>query len=222
MEHSIRENPFDAHADRYDQWFESPRGRAIFALEAAALRELLGPKKGRWLEVGVGSGRFAVALGVEEGVDPSPAALAYAARRGVRTRLGRAEALPWPEAVFDGALMVVTICFVEDPSKALAECRRVLRPGGRLLTGLVPADSPWGRLYAQKARQGHLFYTPAKFYTCEQVARLAEAEGLAFRDARSALLAPPEAPEIDPSLRAGVVPGAGFVAMEFVKPGEGG
>lgn len=35
--------------------------------------------------------------------------------------------------------------------KAELKCLRVLRPGGRLLIGAVPADSPWGRIYIGKS-----------------------------------------------------------------------
>ena len=74
---------FEAGADRYDAWYDTPRGRAIFAAERAALAPLLTGLPRPWLEVGVGGGRFASALGVQFGVDPAGAALALARRRGV-------------------------------------------------------------------------------------------------------------------------------------------
>ena len=100
-------NPFDTHADRYDAWFDSPDGQAIFTHETTCLRELMGETEGRWIEVGVGTGRFAQALGVEEGVDPSEAVLALAAVRGIRARVGYGESLPYPDATLNGILMVV-------------------------------------------------------------------------------------------------------------------
>ena len=134
-------NPFDIEANSYDEWFDSPTGRAIFSQELACLRELIGKAEGRWLEVGVGTGRFAQALGIREGIDPSLAALSYASNRGIRTQLGYAENLPYSQNSFDGILMVVTLCFLADPVKAFDQCRRVLKDEGRLIVGLVPTES---------------------------------------------------------------------------------
>lgn len=208
---------FDQLAARYDAWFESPEGSAIFRVEAACVREAMGAPRGRWLEVGVGTGRFARALGIGDGVDPSREVLQYARSRGVRTAVGFAEHLPYPDAAFDGAVMVVTICFVSDPGRALRECARVLRPGGRLVVGLVPADSPWGQNYAEKGRAGHPFYSAAKFYTCEEIARLAREAGFTEAEAKSCLFEPPGTAPADISTRPGIVPGAGFVALAFTR-----
>ena len=64
-------------------------------------------------------------------------------RKRLRRRVGgrddveivdaRAEALPFPDASFDTAVVTFTLCSVADPDAALAEIARVLRPGGRLL-----------------------------------------------------------------------------------------
>ena len=45
----------------------------------------------------------------------------------------RAEALPFPDASFDTAVVTFALCSVDDPDTALAEIARVLLPGGRLL-----------------------------------------------------------------------------------------
>jgi len=209
-------NPFDTKAAAYDAWFDSPEGRLIFTQESACLEELIGGVEGRWLEVGVGTGRFAHALGVTEGVDPSSAVLEMASRRGIRTRVGCGEDLPYADGVFDGVLMVVTVCFLADAAKTLEECSRVLEPGGRVVVGLVPADSPWGELYARKGREGHPFYSAAGFYTCDEVVALAVRAGLAFGLARSCLFTPPGEPLTAGPPREGIVPNAGFVALEFV------
>jgi SAM-dependent methyltransferase len=139
-----------------------------------AVRALL-PWSGRGLEIGVGTGRFAGPLGVALGVDPAGRMLRYARRRGVRVAAAVAEALPFAEAAFDYALVVTTICFVEDPLAMLREARRVLRPGGQLVVGMVDRDSPLGREYvAQQA--ANVFYRAATFYSAAQVAaRLREA-----------------------------------------------
>ncbi len=54
---------FDDLADRYDAWSDTASGRVLSDLELGALRPLLAGTAGPRLEVGVGSGRFATALG---------------------------------------------------------------------------------------------------------------------------------------------------------------
>ena len=213
----MSDNPFNRLAQRYDAWFESEQGAPIFAAEVACVRRLLEDVPRPWLEVGVGTGRFAEALGVDEGIDPSEPVLEIAARRGVRVRSGQAEALPCEDHSFGGVVMVVTICFVQDPRAALAECARVVTGDGAVIVGLVPADSTWGRLYARQGAEGHAFYSAATFYTCAQIMDLASEAGLRLERAMSCLPNPPEE-EVDPSAPPweGVDEAAGFVAMRFV------
>jgi ubiquinone/menaquinone biosynthesis C-methylase UbiE len=168
-----------------------------------------------WVEVGVGSGRFARALGVPEGVDPSRPLLEMAAARCIGTVEGAAEDLPYPDGSLDGILLVVTLCFLDDPDGAMGEFARVLRPGGRLLVGFVPADSPWGRHYARRASEGHPFYSVARFYTAGRVTEMAARNGFVFDGAASALRDGPDEGARPKSVSDGALPGWGFVAMDF-------
>lgn len=73
------------------------------------------------------------------GVDPSPELLGRAQdallRSGRRANFanGIAEALPFENSSFDSVVTTFTLCSVQDPTAALSEVRRVLRPGGRLI-----------------------------------------------------------------------------------------
>jgi SAM-dependent methyltransferase len=127
------------------------------------VRALL-PWSGRGLEIGVGSGRFAAPLGVEFGIDPAAEMLAYARARGVRVACAVAEALPFADAAFDYALVVTTICFVDDAAAMLAEARRVLKPGGELVIGFIDRTSDLGRHYLAH-REENVFYRDARFYS---------------------------------------------------------
>ncbi|MGE3779060.1 MAG: class I SAM-dependent methyltransferase [Pirellulaceae bacterium] len=180
----------------------------------SCVQDVISDKNGRWLEVGVGTGRFAAAIGVREGVDPSEPALLLARSRGIDTRHGTAEQLPYSEGTFDGILLVATLCFVADPCAAMREFRRVMKPGGRLVIGMIPSDSPWGKLYVEKSRQGHPFYATAHFYTAANVILLAANAGFSFARACSCLLNPPNStPKHETSC--GIVQEAGFVCHGF-------
>jgi ubiquinone/menaquinone biosynthesis C-methylase UbiE len=103
------------------------------------------------LEIGVGSGPNLALYGpaVERvcAIDPSPELLRLAGRRSAEAAIpvsltrASAERLPFLDAVFDTVVMTWTLCSVADPALALAETRRVLKPGGRLVFvehGLAP------------------------------------------------------------------------------------
>jgi len=116
---------------------------------------------GKVLELGIGGGmnlQFYDPSKVESvsGVDPSDElrAFALAAERpeGLKVDIqkGTAESLPFEDASFDCVVCTFTLCSVQSPTAALAEAKRVLRPGGRFLFcehGLAPdADvSKWQR-----------------------------------------------------------------------------
>jgi len=212
----VQSNPFDKLTDRYDAWYDSDEGSQIFAIEVACVRQLLDERRGRWLEVGVGTGRFAKALGVVDGLDTSLPMLGLAVARGIRGGVGRGESLPYLDSRFDGVLLIVTICFLDGPAGALSECARVLRKDGSLIVGIVPADSPWGKFYRRKGEQGHPFYAIANFYSCEEVIAMAERDGFVLDNAMSCLFSGPGEPvEQSETSRTGVVAEAGFVALRF-------
>jgi len=90
------------------------------------------------------------------GLDFSPAMLAEVRRRlpEVELREGDAEALPFADASFDAVVSSFGIHHVERPRRALAEARRVLRPGGRLAFTLwaPPDENPAWRLLVEAVR----------------------------------------------------------------------
>jgi SAM-dependent methyltransferase len=139
--------PFEQNADEYDAWFE--RNPAAYRTELRAIKTAL-PASCIGLEIGVGTGRFAAPLGIRRGLDPSPAMAAIARTRGFEVTIGKAELLPFAAEEFDFALMVTTICFVDDLGAALQDAARVLNPGGSLIVGFIDRDSPLGRLCAER------------------------------------------------------------------------
>ncbi len=209
---------FDSIADSYDRWYDEPDGRAVFNAELQCLRPLCRHPVDRWLEAGVGTGRFASSLGIANGMDPSVPMLRHAAARGIRTCAGRAESIPFPADSFDGVLLALTLCFIADPQKALNECSRILRPGGSLLLGIIPADSPWGRAYEKKKKQGRSVYAYATFYRTPDIVAWMKTAGLELKRAASTLFwSPEERPETNPRSECGMHPEAGFLGLLFEK-----
>ena len=191
-----RIEPFEAHAERYDAWFE--RHQASYVSELLALRPFV-PMSGRGLEIGVGGGRFAAPLGVEVGIDPSRTMLERARARGVEVFEGTAEHLPFSEDSFDHALVVTTLCFVDSPAAMLAEARRVLRPAGTLVIGFIDRDSPLGRDY-EAHREASVFYRDATFYCARDVERLLLEAGFSVRSWAQTLARPlAETLDIEPA-----------------------
>lgn len=204
---------FDLEAQHYDDWFETPDGRTLFENELAAIRLLWRDEFRPALEVGVGTGRFAQALGVEFGIGPAPGALRLAERRGIKASLARGEALPFPDAEFGGVLMIATLCFAEDAPALFREAARVLRADGRLLVGDIPADSPWGKEYQRKKEAGHPFYRSARFYTVEQIVTMLTEAGFMGAGFASTLTHSPLAPPTPEIPQTGLAGDAGFVAI---------
>jgi ubiquinone/menaquinone biosynthesis C-methylase UbiE len=106
-------------------------------------RELVGPAAGRVIEIGAGTGlsfaHYGDAAERVVAIEPDPHMLARAeeraAERGdglVELRQLDAERLPFADGSFDTAIASLVLCSVASPPAALAELRRVLRPGGTL------------------------------------------------------------------------------------------
>jgi ubiquinone/menaquinone biosynthesis C-methylase UbiE len=157
--------PFEKYTQRYEEWFE--KHKFAYLSELKAVKEIL-PKFEKGLEVGVGTGRFAVPLGIQYGVEPSKKMAEIAEKRGVKVINGVAENLPFEDESFDLVLIVTTICFVDDILKTLKEAYRVLKPNGYLVIGFIDKNSPLGEYY-QKIKEKNPFYREAKFISTDEL-----------------------------------------------------
>jgi SAM-dependent methyltransferase len=156
---------FDKYSDEYDEWFDTHTW--VYQSEVLAVKRVL-PQSGKGIEIGTGTGRFSIPLGITIGVEPSKAMAEIARSRGITIYNSKAENLPFDDNAFDFALMVTTICFLEDPLQALKEIRRILRPGGKIIIGMLDKDSPIGNLYEAKKNESK-FFKYADFYSVNRV-----------------------------------------------------
>jgi len=156
---------FAESAQEYDAWFD--RHRLVYESELRALKGFM-VSGGIGLEIGVVTGRFAVPLGIEFGVEPAKGMADMARQRGIRVIRAVGEFLPFRSASFHLALLVTTLCFLRDPQRALAEATRILQPGGQILIGMIDRDSPLGRSY-EAHKPESTFYRQANFYSISQV-----------------------------------------------------
>lgn len=164
--------------------------RRRFTVSRRRLRRIAGllgkkPDEIRLLDVGCSRGLFVDAasrLGFQaEGVEPAPRIAAAAQAAGLKVHAGLLEEQHFPEQSFDALTLFEVVEHLKDPRGLLAECRRILKPGGILLLSTGNAAS-W-TVAAMGARWdyfhialdgGHIsFFNPAS------IRRLAAACGFA-------------------------------------------
>ena len=184
----MNDNPFETRAREYDAWYD--RFPNLFRSEVLAVRALL-PPPGRWVEVGVGTGRFAAELGIHLGVEPADAMAVLARNHGIEVIDGHAEALPLGSESVDAVFFITTLCFVKDLNLALCEALRILRPGGCCIVALLPLDSPLGQITHTHASED-AFFRYAKLRTKSEIFRILRAAGFTVQQTVQTLLGSPE------------------------------
>ncbi len=204
---------FDLNVQDYDNWFDTPKGKILFNMEVEAVKRLVRKMNHPFLEIGVGTGRFAKEIGIDFGIDPSQEALRLAKRRGIQVKKASGERLPFKDEFFGCVFILVTLCFVEDPGKVLAEAKRVLKPGGGLIVGLINRESPWGKLYLKKKEEGHPIYKHARLYSVKEVIEMMGIAGMQTEAYSSALLQPPSESPHEEAAYSWFKTGAGFICI---------
>lgn len=124
-------------ADELERYYSPGRSWQSLALGIAALLDL-----GDVLDVGSGDGAAAASLAPHSRsltcIDTNARLVESAKERlarfdHVKTLVADVHALPFADASFDAVMMFHTLTYAERPARAIAECARVLRPGGRLV-----------------------------------------------------------------------------------------
>ncbi len=181
---------YDLAAPLYDAW----KWQALWrAAELPFIRAVLEPQgPARLLDVGCGTGWYLQHLSPwcaeAVGVDLSQGMLAQARRRLPEAELVQADArdLPFGEGRFDLVLSTRVLSHIAGPEAALAEARRVLRPGGLVVVSDVDAAHPYAHTRLP-VDQGHVLAHSYK-HPRAQIEALFEAQG--FASVGAALISP--------------------------------
>ena len=136
MPEAKKASPARSPAEIYDEFFVP----ALFHPWASVVTDAAAIAPGQSvLDVACGTGVLARAVadrvglsGSVAGLDSSEEMLEVARRKSdtIEWRMGRAEAIPFPDESFDAVVSQFGIMFFEKPAGALREMIRVLRPGG--------------------------------------------------------------------------------------------
>lgn len=142
---------FGRLAGKYDRWYDTRLGKAYDRLERKTVSRYL-PRissGGRLLDVGCGTGhwsRFFAARGFKvTGIDLSGEMIAQARSRkspGCHFKKADARSLPFADGSFDLITAMTVLEFIPDPRPALQEMFRCLKPGGKVLLGLLNRSAP--------------------------------------------------------------------------------
>jgi len=113
---------------------------------------LAGLRPGKLLEIGPGTGENLRAMkgwGWDtQGVDIDPAAVENARSKGLKVDLGFLEEQNYPSSFFDAVVSLHSLEHIPDPIATVAECVRILRPGGKLVI-VTPNSASFGhRLFS--------------------------------------------------------------------------
>jgi SAM-dependent methyltransferase len=160
-------NDYDSFAEAYSAENENSFANAYY--ERPAMLALAGNVAGRRiLDAGCGSGPLSAALrdrgAVVTGMDASARMLALAKRRlgdDVALHLvDLRDRLPFADGAFDDVVASLVLHYLEDWGPTLAEMRRVLRPGGRLIASV---DHPFVAYTFQDPRPDYFATTSYTF-----------------------------------------------------------
>jgi ubiquinone/menaquinone biosynthesis C-methylase UbiE len=164
---------FENNSEHYEEWFEN--NPSVYASEINALKKNI-PITSKGIEIGIGSGRFAIPFNIRFGIDPSLTMLNISLKKGLKVINGIAESLPITNNYFDYVLMVTTICFVDDIKKTFNEAYRIIKDNGYIIIGFVDKNSLIGKLYQQKKNKS-LFYKEATFFSTSEITEYLKESG---------------------------------------------
>ncbi len=196
--------------EEYDEWYQ--RHYDIYSAELSAVRKFTDLYSNPRLEVGVGTGRFSGPLGIEYGLDPDARMLEFAKKRGVKTILGYAENMPFPNDYFEMVLVCTSLSFFSDPKMAVKEIHRILKREGGFVLAFIPKNSYFGKKYENLKIGGDKRFKNARFYEFSEVIEILK-NYFKILDVVSTLIGE----TMDTAVLSGYIPSANFVVIHSKK-----
>ena len=156
---------FEEYTMEYDNWFV--KNNNLYLSELNAIKEFI-PVNKNGIEIGIGTGQFALPLGINIGVEPSVKMAEVSKNKGINVIKAVAENLPVDNEKYDFVLMVTTVCFFDDVQQAFNEAYRILKHNGFIIVGLIDKNSELGKIYEKNKTQSK-FYNQANFYSVDEI-----------------------------------------------------
>lgn len=175
---------FDNVADRYDRWYNTPRGAIYDRFEKKAVDKLLKNhnEDKKLLEVGCGTGHWSEFFSEKgykiTGIDISERMVTIAKNKNIARssfRVMDGHSMSFADNSFDIAAAITTLEFAADPNAMIAEMARCVRkPGGKLFFGVLNALSEYNRKRKNEAGSP---YASANLFSPGKLKRILEPLG---------------------------------------------
>jgi ubiquinone/menaquinone biosynthesis C-methylase UbiE len=175
---------FDNVVDRYDRWYDTPRGAIYDRFEKKAIDKLLKnhTEGKRLLEVGCGTGHWSKFFSMKGyeiiGIDISERMVTIAKNKNIARSSFHAmdgNSMSFADDSFDIAAAITTLEFATNPEQMIAEMARCVRKsGGELLFGVLNALSKYNRKRKNKVGSP---YSSANLFSPEKLKGLLEPLG---------------------------------------------
>lgn len=156
---------FEKYFNEYDNWFVENQN--IYKSELEAVKKFV-PTNKTGVDIGIGTARFTLPLGVKIGVDPSSKMCEISRSKGVEVFNASAEKLPFDNNMFDFVLSVTSVSYFDNVLAAFTEMYRILKPDGFAVIGFICKNSEFGNFYENKKEQSK-FYKEALFYSVNEI-----------------------------------------------------
>ncbi len=174
---------FDKMAETYEGWFQ--KNNLIFKSELDAIKDIASDLSGDKIEIGVGTGNFAIALGIADGVEPSLEMGKIATSKGINVITNSAEEFTIDKQ-YDVAFMITVDCFLTDICKAFLNIKKAIKSDGHLIMAFLNIDSTFGKKWYSE-KKNHPAYIDAKFNMYTKISNQLKECGYEIVDTRQTI-----------------------------------
>lgn len=161
-------NSFDYTATKYEQWFQ--KNHELFKSELKAIQDLIEENLGEALEIGVGTGVFAEALNIKEGIEPSKEMAKYALARGINVTISGIEEFK-TEKKYNSIFMITVDPFIKNLERVFKKIHNMLTNSGCIYLVILDRETSLGKTY-DKNKENDENYKYANFHSFVEVKKM--------------------------------------------------